>query len=61
MRAVAPGPEVWLEGSRSFRWAGVYRPIWEYHAQGLAKDLSAHLVFGTTTSAVFATLTRERP
>jgi hypothetical protein len=47
--------------TRSFRWAGVYRPIWEYHAQGLAKDLSAHLVFGTTTSAVFATLTRERP
>jgi hypothetical protein len=40
---------------------GVYKPIWAYDAQTLANDLSAHLVFGSTTSAVFAALTRERP
>jgi hypothetical protein len=33
--------------------AKVYRPIWEYDAKTLAKDLSAHLVFGLGTAAVF--------
>jgi hypothetical protein len=61
MRALGLGPAVWLEGYAILPLAGVYGPIWEYDAQTLAKDLSAHLVFGTTTSAVFATLTRERP
>jgi hypothetical protein len=60
-RALALGPAVWLEGYAILPLAGVYRPIWEYDAQTLAKDLSAHLVFGATTSAVFAALTRERP
>jgi hypothetical protein len=61
MRALALGPAVWLEGYAILPLAGVYSPIWEYDAQTLAKDLSAHLVFGATTSAVFAALTRERP
>jgi hypothetical protein len=35
---------------------GVYRPIWEYDTQVLAKDLSAHLLFGVVTGAVFRAL-----
>jgi hypothetical protein len=39
--------------------AGVYKPIWEYDVRTLREDLSAHLVFGAATSAVFAALTRQ--
>ena len=39
--------------------AGVYQPIWEYDVWTLGEDLSAHLVFGSVTAAVFAALTRE--
>jgi hypothetical protein len=31
--------------------AGLYKPIREYDRETLAKDLSAHLVYGTTTAA----------
>lgn len=34
----------------------LYKPIWEYDAKTLAKDFSAHLVFGVTTAAVFRAL-----
>jgi hypothetical protein len=33
--------------------AGLYKPIWEYDARVLAKDLRAHLLYGLTTAAVF--------
>jgi hypothetical protein len=36
---------------------GVYKPIWKYDLETLAKDLSAHLVFGTATA--FRLLTRK--
>ena len=58
--ALALGPTVWLAGYALLPLAGVYKPIWEYDARTLGDDLSAHLVFGATTSAVFAALTRER-
>jgi hypothetical protein len=32
---------------------GVYKPIWEYDLETLAKDLSAHFVFGTATATAF--------
>ena len=35
---------------------GVYEPIWEYDAETLGKDLSAHLVFGLTTALVYRVL-----
>jgi hypothetical protein len=35
---------------------GLYKPIWEYDRTTLAKDLSAHLVFGVTTAATFRVL-----
>ena len=40
--------------------AKLYRPIWEYDARTLAKDLSVHLVYGAATSATFATVARSR-
>ena len=36
---------------------GVYKPIWKYDLETLAKDLSAHLVFGTATAAAYSILT----
>jgi hypothetical protein len=60
VRALALGPAVWLFGYVVLPLAGVYKPIWEYDARTLGEDLSAHLVYGATTSAVFAALTGER-
>ena len=31
---------------------GIYKPIWRYDAATLAKDASAHLVYGSVTDAV---------
>jgi hypothetical protein len=59
VRALSLGPVVWLSGYVVLPLAGVYKPIWEYDARTLADDLSAHLVFGLTTSAAFAVLARE--
>jgi len=42
-----------------FRSLGVYQPIWKYHLDTLVKDLSAHLVFGTTTAAAFRLIASE--
>ena len=58
LRALGLGPSAWLASYAILPLAKVYRPIWEYDAPTLGDDLSAHLVFGTTTSAVFAALTR---
>jgi hypothetical protein len=58
VRALALGPAAWLSGYVVLPLAKVYQPIWEYDAPTLARDLSAHLVYGTTASAAFATLAR---
>ena len=52
------GPVVWLSGYAVLPFADLYKPIWEYDARTLAKDLSAHVVYGATTTAVFAALAR---
>jgi hypothetical protein len=39
--------------------AKIYQPIWDYDAKTLAKDLSAHLVYGITAGTVVATLARR--
>src|SRR5262249_13038480 len=52
-RALALGPVVWLSGYAVLPLAKLYKPIWEYDAPTLAKDLSAHLVYGFVTSTVF--------
>ncbi len=37
----------------------LYKPIWEYDTKTLAKDYSAHLLFGTVTSAAFRAFRRR--
>lgn len=49
---------VWSTGYVVLPAAGLYEPIWKYDAKTLAKDLSAHLVYGLTTAAAFRALTR---
>lgn len=39
--------------------AGVYEPIWNYDATTLAKDLSAHLIFGQVADGALRALTCE--
>jgi hypothetical protein len=38
---------------------GLYQPLWEYDAQTVYKDLSAHVVYGIATAATFKLLTRS--
>ena len=61
LRALALGPSAWLASYAILPLAKVYKPIWEYDARTLGNDLSAHLVFGTATSAVYAGLTGSEP
>ena len=58
LRVLALGPVVWLAGYVLLPLAKVYKPIWQYDAGTLGKDLSAHLVYGATAGAVFAALAR---
>jgi hypothetical protein len=52
------GPTAWLTGYLILPLAKVYKPIWDYDAPTLAKDLSAHIVYGSVTAACFAVLAR---
>jgi hypothetical protein len=52
------GPLVWLASYVLMPLAKLYKPIWEYDPKTLAKDLSAHVVYGAATGAAFAALTR---
>jgi hypothetical protein len=45
------GTGVWAVSYAILPAAGLYKPIREYDRETLAKDLSAHLVYGTTTAA----------
>jgi hypothetical protein len=47
------GAGVWATSYVVVPAAGLYKPIWEYDARVLAKDLRAHLLYGLTTAAVF--------
>jgi hypothetical protein len=47
------GASVWAVSYVVLPAAGLYKPIWEYDRVTLAKDLSAHLVYGLTTAAAF--------
>jgi hypothetical protein len=53
------GAAVWLTGYAVLPAAGLYKPIWQYHAAVLAKDLSGHLVYGASTACAFAALGRR--
>jgi hypothetical protein len=47
------GAAVWVSGYVVLPRLGVYKDIWKYDLETLEQDLSAHLVFGTATAAVF--------
>jgi hypothetical protein len=53
------GAFVWATDYVVLPKAGVYKPIWEYDPRTLWKDLSAHLVYGVGTAAIFTLLTRD--
>jgi hypothetical protein len=50
------GAGVWGGGYVVLPAAKLYKPIWEYDRVTLAKDLSAHLVYGLSTAAAFRRL-----
>jgi hypothetical protein len=54
------GAAIWLQSYAVLAPAKLYQPIWDYDAKTLAKDLSAHLVYGITTAAVLKTLQCRR-
>jgi hypothetical protein len=54
------GAGVWAGGYVILPAAKLYKPIWEYDGKTLAKDLSAHLVYGLTTAAAFQLLSSSR-
>ena len=51
------GAAVWAGGYVVLPKLGVYEQIWKYDLETLAKDLGAHLVFGTATTAALALAT----
>jgi hypothetical protein len=55
------GPVAWLTSYVVLPLAKVYKPIWDYDAKTLAKDLSAHMAYGAVTGAAFAVLARAIP
>jgi hypothetical protein len=57
------GAGVWAVSYAVLPPAGLYKPIQDYDRETLAKDLSAHLVYGTTTAAaeqLLSPLTKHR-
>jgi uncharacterized membrane protein YagU involved in acid resistance len=52
------GAGLWSVGYAVLPAAGIYRPIWRYDRRTLARDLTAHLVFGVSTAATFRLLSR---
>jgi hypothetical protein len=57
--SVLLGPAAWLTGYAILPLAKVYKPIWDYDATTLAKDLATHIVYGSMTAASFAVLARS--
>src|SRR3954471_12302078 len=52
----ALGAAVWSSDYVTLPLAGVYQPIWKYDVPTLARDLSAHLVFGTAADVALRAL-----
>ena len=53
------GAGVWVQSYVVLVPAKLYKPMWEYDAETLWKDLSAHLVYGLVTATTFRVLTRR--
>jgi hypothetical protein len=54
------GPVAWGTAYALLGAAGIYEPMWRYDTETLAKDLSAHLVFGVATAAAYRLMDRHR-
>jgi hypothetical protein len=54
------GVAVWATGYVILPEAGIYKPIWEYDAKTLARDLSGHLAYGAGTGTAFWVCTKLR-
>jgi hypothetical protein len=52
------GAGVWLQSYAVLVPAKLYKPIWEYDAKTLWKDLSAHLVYGLAAATTFRVLAK---
>jgi hypothetical protein len=52
------GATVWASGYVILPAAKLYQPVWEYDRKTLAKDLSAHLVYGLATATALRLLSR---
>jgi Protein of unknown function (DUF1440) len=50
------GAAVWVAGYVVLPAAKLYQPIWKYDRATLAKDLTAHLVYGLTTATALGLL-----
>jgi hypothetical protein len=50
------GAAVWLQSYAVLVPAGLYQPPWKYDPKTLWEDLSAHLLYGTTTATAFRIL-----
>jgi hypothetical protein len=50
------GASVWAAGYVILPAAKLYKPVWEYDAVTLAKDFTAHLVYGVGTAAALQLL-----
>lgn len=53
---LALGPIVWSSAYAVLPLAKLYKPMWEYDAKTLAKDLGAHLAYGAGTAGAFRVL-----
>lgn len=58
---LALGPAAWLTSYAVLPPLGVYQPMQTYGTRVLGRDLSAHLVYGIVTAAVYAVLTDREP
>jgi hypothetical protein len=56
---VATGMAAWAASYAMLAPAKLYKPMWEYPAGVLWKDLSAHLIYGLGTGAAFRALTSQ--
>ena len=50
------GPAAWTNSYLMLGLAKLYKPMWEYDAKTLGRDLGAHAVFGLATATVFRAL-----
>lgn len=57
---LAFGTAVWLQSYAVLTPAKLYKPMWDYDAKTLGRDLSAHLLYGLTAAAAL-TLGNARP